>query len=482
MPSILVIDNDPDFSDELCEQLRQDGYQVTWIGDAEDGLRRLEKESFDLLLLDNGMPRMTGLELLRALKERGRQVRVILMTGAYGAHTVIEAIASGASYFTKPLDYAELLPKLQPHLLKALSVPSATAPSSPPLKEDKEEDCLIVGPSEAMHDVLLRIGLLAAVDESVLILGETGTGKGAVARALHQHTRRAAGPFMQVDCANLSELLLESELFGHEKGAFTGAYERHIGKFEQCAGGTLFLDEIGEISLTSQSKLLGVLQDHRFHRMKGKETLQADVRVIAATNVDLETAVEAKQFRRDLFYRLNVFTIHLPPLRMRGEDLSLLVEHFVPRYSRKLGRDVRAVAPETMDVLRRYSWPGNIRELQSVIKKALLQAHGTMLLPEFLPPLPSPSPNPGSSATPPEAATDKTEGPIEPLRSVIAWAWQNHGDKKPYPLLLELLERELLRHALSQPHTSEKELADRIGIVKNTLRKWKEDRTADESR
>src|SRR5262249_1139677 len=223
--------------------------------------------------------------------------------------------------------------------------------------------------------------------ETVLILGETGTGKGAVARALHQHTGRAAARFLQVDCANLSEQLLESEVFGHEKGAFTDAHRRHIGKFEQCAGGTLFLDEIGEISLKSQSKLLAVLQDRRFQRLGGEETLQADVRVIAATNVDLEAAVEAKRFRQDLFYRLNVFTIHLPPLRMRGDDLSLLVQHFLPRYSRKLGRDVREVSPEAMDVLRRYSWPGNIRELQSVIQKALLQTRGTVLLPECLPPL-----------------------------------------------------------------------------------------------
>lgn len=465
MAKILIIDDDQEFSEELSGQLRQVGHDASRLEEAEKGLRLLATECFDLVLVDNRMPRMSGLEFLRALKERGSQVRVILMTNAYSAHTVIEAIALGASYFTKPMDYAELLPKLQPHLLKALDVPCRSSSPERTMREEKdEEDCLIVGPSDAMHDVLLRIGLLAAVDESVLILGETGTGKGAVARALHQHTRRAAAPFLQVDCANLSEQLLESELFGHEKGAFTDAHRRHIGKFEQCAGGTLFLDEIGEISLKSQSKLLGVLQDHRFQRLGGEETLHADVRVIAATNVDLEAAVDAKRFRQDLFYRLNVFTIHLPPLRMRGEDLALLVQHLVPRYSRKLGRDVREVSPEAMALLRRYAWPGNIRELQSVIQKALLQAHGTVLLPEFLPPLSAALANAGSAA----------KEPAQPgLRKLVSSIWQNSGGKKPWHVLQEIVRSEMARFALAQPYQSLEQLAEQIGISKTTLIEWK---------
>lgn len=466
MAKILIIDDDREFSEELSSQLRQAGHATSVLDEAEEGLQLLVAESFDLVLVDNRMPRMSGLEFLRELNERSSRARVILMTSAYSAHTVIEAIALGASYFTKPLDCADLLPKLQPQLVQALEAPSRSASHEPPKPTEgmDEADCLIVGPSDAMHDVLLRIGLLAAVDESVLILGETGTGKGAVARALHQHTRRAAAPFLQVDCANLSEQLLESELFGHEKGAFTDAHRRHVGKFEQCAGGTLFLDEIGEISLKSQSKLLGVLQDHRFQRLGGEETLQADVRVIAATNVDLEAAVEAKRFRQDLFYRLNVFTIHLPPLRMRGDDLSLLVQHFLPRYSRKLGRDVREVSPEAMDILRRYSWPGNIRELQSVIQKALLQTRGTVLLPEFLPPL---------SLVPAQTGSPAAQPAQLGLRDLVASIWQNDGGKKPWHELQEIVKSEMARFALAQPYQSLEQLAEQIGISKTTLIEWK---------
>lgn len=228
MAKILIIDDDPEFSEELSGQLRQAGHEASSLDEAEEGLRLLATESYDLVLVDNRMPRMSGLEFLRELKERSSRVRVILMTNAYSTDTVIEAIALGASYFTKPMDYSELLPKLQPQLLKELDASHrSVAQQLTPMEGKDEEDRLIVGPSGPMHDVVLRIGLLAAVDETVLILGETGTGKGAVARALHRHTRRSAAPFLQVDCANLSEQLLESELFGHEKGAFTDAHRRH---------------------------------------------------------------------------------------------------------------------------------------------------------------------------------------------------------------------------------------------------------------
>jgi two-component system nitrogen regulation response regulator GlnG len=464
MARILLIDDDREFSEELSRQLVQAGHEVRWLDFAEEGLNLLVTVPFDLVLVDNKMPRMTGLEFLRELKARDIRVRVIFMTGAYKTDTVIDAIALGALYFTKPVDYDVLLQKLEPILHKALEVSPSLArhvESAKPDDAEDEDDCLIVGPSSAMHDdVVLRIGLLAAVDESVLILGETGTGKGSVARALHQHTRRAAAPFLEVNCAGIPEQLLESALFGHEKGAFSGAVRRQIGKFEQCAGGTLFLDEIGEMTLESQSKLLRVLQDHRFERVGGTETLQADVRVIAATNVDLKSAVAAKRFRNDLYYRLNVFTIHLPPLRLRGDDLPLLVQHFVPRYSRTLRREVREVSAEAMDVLRRHSWPGNIRELQSVLKQALLQAKGTVLLPEFLPPL---------SAGPANAGSAK-EGILPSLRDIIAAVWRNNSGEKPWPVLEEMLECELLRYALSQPHESEDELGKRIGWSKNTVR------------
>ena len=237
-----------------------------------------------------------------------------------------------------------------------------------------------------MQEVYKAIGRVAPQDVTVLILGESGTGKELVARAIYQHSRRAAGPFLAINCAAIPETLLESELFGHEKGAFTGADRRRIGKFEQCHGGTLFLDEIGDMTPLTQTKVLRVLQEQQFERVGGNETIQTDVRVIAATNRDLEQLIAAGQFRSDLYYRLNVFTIRLPPLRERDDDLPLLVMHFLRRFSRELGKDTYGIAPEALDVLRRHPWPGNVRELQSVLKQALLQATGPILAPESLAP------------------------------------------------------------------------------------------------
>jgi two-component system nitrogen regulation response regulator GlnG len=238
-----------------------------------------------------------------------------------------------------------------------------------------------------MQEVYKAVGRVAPQDVTVLILGESGTGKELVARAIYHYSSRSQGPFLAINCAAIPENLLESELFGHEKGAFTGADRRRIGKFEQCHGGTLFLDEIGDMSPLTQAKILRVLQGQEFERVGGNESLQTDVRLLAATNRDLEALVADGRFRGDLFYRLNVFTIMLPPLRQRRDDLHLLAEHFLRRFSKELKKEVRGIAPEALELLRRYPWPGNVRELQSVIKQALLHATGPVLLPEFLPAL-----------------------------------------------------------------------------------------------
>src|SRR5258707_2995830 len=250
---------------------------------------------------------------------------------------------------------------------------------------DPDVDGAIVGSCPAKREVYKAIGRVGNQDVPVLITGESGTGKELVGRAIYQHGPRAKGPFLALNCAAIPENLLESELFGHEKGAFTGADRRRIGKFEQCNGGTLFLDEIGDMPPATQARMLRVLQEQAFERVGGNETVRTDVRLIAATHRDLKARSAEGKFRPDLYYRLGVFTIHLPPLRERGDDLPLLVQHYVRRFSRELGREVREVAPETLEHLRRYGWPGNIRELQSVLKQALLQASGAILLPAFLP-------------------------------------------------------------------------------------------------
>jgi len=243
----------------------------------------------------------------------------------------------------------------------------------------------LVGRSPAMQEVYKAIGRVAPQDVTALILGESGTGKELVARAIYHYSKRSGGPFLAINCAAIPENLLESELFGHEKGAFTGADRKRIGKFEQAGGGTLFLDEIGDMTPLTQTKILRVLQGQEFERVGGSEPIRADVRVVAATNRDLERMVADGTFRGDLYYRLNVFTIRLPPLRERGDDLPLLVEHFVRRYGREMGKGVREVSSEAMAVFRRYPWPGNVRELQSVVKQALLGTTGSVVLPEFLP-------------------------------------------------------------------------------------------------
>jgi len=323
----------------------------------------------------------------------------------------------------------------------------------------------IVGVCPAMQDVYKAIGRVAAQDVTVLISGDSGTGKELVARAVYQHSRRASGPFLPINCAAIPEQLLESELFGHEKGAFTGADRRRIGKFEQCSGGTLFLDEVGTMSPLTQSKLLRVLQDQTFERLGGNETIHTDVRVLAATNTNLEAGVAAGRFRLDLFYRLSVFTIHLPPLRERGNDLRLLVSHYLRRFNRELGKDVQGLAPQTLDVLRSYSWPGNVRELQSVLKQALLQAAGPVLLPDFLPAsVTGAAPASMDAGGVEEGAT--RDGGLEPFIEARLQA----GTQELYAETLERMERLLLTRVLRHTGGNQLQAAKILGITRGSLR------------
>ena len=306
-----------------------------------------------------------------------------------------------------------------------------------------------------MTNQVQAIGRVAPQNVTVLILGESGTGKELVARAIYQHSRRSHAPFLAINCAAIPETLLESELFGHEKGAFTGAERKRIGKFEQCSGGTLFLDEIGDMSALTQTKVLRVLQDQRFERLGGGEIVQCDVRLIAATNQDLERLVADGRFRSDLFYRLSIFTIRLPPLRERGEDLPLLVDHFLRQFNRELGKEVQRIAPETLDILRKHAWPGNLRELQSVLKQALLRATGPILLPDFLPLL----------------------GPAEPREATDNPDWDGYiqsrldaGTEDLHAEMLEMVERHLLTRVLSFTGGNQLQAARILGITRGSLR------------
>jgi two-component system nitrogen regulation response regulator GlnG len=387
MAHLLLIDDDPAI---IPEQVRQafpaPHHQVEVVGTGDHGLQRVRNQTPDVILLDLRLPDQSGLEVYQQIRQIDARIPVIFITLTKGADAAIEAMKQGAyDYLFKPLDLNQLRRVVAEALevARRMSEVAVVADST----SDPDVEGVILGSCPAMREVYKAIGRVAAQQVPVLITGQSGTGKELIARAIYQHGARAKAPFLALNCAAIPENLLESELFGHEKGAFTGADRRRIGKFEQCNGGTIFLDEIGDMPLALQAKMLRLLQEQSFERVGGNETVQTDVRLIAATHHDLKADAAEGKFRPDLYYRLGVFTIRLPPLRERGDDFPLLVRHFVRRFSRELGREVQEVAPEALERLRGYSWPGNIRELQSVLKQALLQASGTVLLPAFLPDL-----------------------------------------------------------------------------------------------
>src|ERR1700758_824390 len=386
MASLLLIDDHPGLlPDQVSHVFPAPTHRVAIAHTGAEGLQRVAEVRPDVILLDLRLPDQSGLDVLMQLRQIDARIPVVLVTVIRSADAAIEAMRQGAyDYLLKPLD----LQKLDGVIGEALKVvrlmrePAVIARTPP---DDDPPGEAIVGSCPAMQEVYKAIGRVADRTFPVLITGESGTGKELVARAIYQHGPRAKATFLALNSAAIAEGLLESELFGHEKGAFTGADRRRIGKFEQCNGGTILLDEIGDMPLPLQAKVLRLLQEQAFERVGGNETIRTDVRLIAATHRDLRAWCAEGKFRPDLYYRLGVFTIHLPPLRERGDDLPLLVRHYLRRFSRELGREVRQVAPEALERLCAYSWPGNIRELQSVLKQALLRANGSVLLPAFLP-------------------------------------------------------------------------------------------------
>jgi two-component system nitrogen regulation response regulator GlnG len=383
MPTLLVIDDESNVLFSLETGLRSDELDVLTADTGRRGIELARSQKPDAILLDVRLGDMTGLEVFEQIRQIDSRLPVIFLTAYATTETAIEAMKRGAfEYLLKPVDFHQLSAVVERavELGRQAHVPAV-------FEEDQQSSEMvdrIVGRSAAMQQVYKSIGRAAAEDVTVLILGESGTGKELVARALYQHSARASKPFLTINCAAIPEALLESELFGHERGAFTGADRRRIGKFEQANGGTLFLDEVGDMSPTTQAKVLRLLQEQQFERVGGSETVRTDVRLIAATNKDLEAEVLAGRFRQDLFYRLNGFAIRLPALRERREDIPLLVEHFIRLGNRRTGRQVRA-EPEAMRLLEEYSWPGNIRELQAAVRYALIHAAGEVITPQCLP-------------------------------------------------------------------------------------------------
>jgi two-component system nitrogen regulation response regulator GlnG len=462
MPTLLVIDDEPSILHAFRRVFSPPDVTLLTAGSAAEGIKTVTEVRPDVVIVDVNLPDLSGLETFHRIHQLDAKVPVIFITGHGTTNTAIEAIKMGAyDYLFKPLELDQLreLVGRALRISRLMRVPAVVEGEAP---AESPSDVL-VGRCSAMQEVYKAIGRVAPQDVTVLVLGESGTGKELVARAIYHHSRRATGPFLAINCAAIPETLLESELFGHEKGAFTGADRLRIGKFEQCSGGTLFLDEIGDMTPLSQSKILRVLQEHEFERVGGNETIRTDIRLIVATSRDLDQLVAAGQFRKDLYYRLSVFTIKLPPLRQRGEDLRLLAEHFLHRFSRELGKEVHAIDPDALELLRQYSWPGNLRELQSVLKQALLEATGPMLVSDFLPATVRPDAKAASRGDRVEAAADSD--------------WQRFiddrleaGTENLYADWLALTDRELLTRVLRHTHGNQVQAAKILGITRGTLR------------
>jgi two-component system nitrogen regulation response regulator GlnG len=473
MDKLLLIDDEADVQYSFRRLLADlPEIALSTANSGEEGLAQVARLKPDLVLMDVRMGGMSGLEALRRMRELDPKLPVIMMT-AYGTtQTAIEAMKLGAyDYLLKPFD----VPKLKQLVVAALKAARAMRQvvSYQPLLEKEDYAIGIIGRSEPMQKVFKLIGQLAVSDATALITGESGTGKELVARAIYHHSRRAGQPFLAINCAAIPENLLESELFGHEKGAFTGAAAQRIGKFEQCDHGTIFLDEIGDMTPATQTKILRVLQSGAFERVGGSQPIQVDVRVIAATNKPLEQAVANRTFREDLFYRLNVVRLELPPLRERREDIRLLVNYFLKKHSEQQKQPPKSISPEALAVLGQYAWPGNVRELENIIQRALVVAKGNAILLEDLPagilgPLraaQAATPADAPASAPASAAPADADVPAL-AQALFRWARQQSQLK-----VIPAVERELIIAALKETQGNQVQAAKLLGITRATLRK-----------
>jgi two-component system nitrogen regulation response regulator GlnG len=457
MPRLLLVDDEPNVLYSLELGLAADDLEVVTARTGREALARVRDSAPDTVILDARLPDMSGLEVFDAVRTADPRLPVVFITAFATTETAIEATKRGAyDYLLKPVD----LHQLREVVARAIAlrrmqhVPAVFDQAAPDAEADR-----IIGRGPAMQAVYKAIGRVTAQDVPVLITGESGTGKELVARAIYQHSKRAEKPFLAINCAAIPETLLESELFGHEKGAFTGADRKRIGKFEQANGGTIFLDEVGDMAPATQAKMLRLLQQQQFERIGSGETVTVDVRVIAATNRKLADMVAAGSFREDLLYRLNGFTIHLPPLRERKEDLPLLVEHFLRLANRKLGRTIRAVAPEAVRLLEAHPWPGNVRELQSAIRFAAVQAVGDVITAENLPR----SVRGGTEPEPPAAG-----GPLE-VGALVRDMLQR-GEDDVYRKVTQAVDRVVLEAVLRRVGGNQVHASELLGISRTTLR------------
>ena len=451
--TLLIVDDEPNIHDSF-EKILPDDIRIVSAHSAEEGISKLRTEQPDVVVMDVRMPGMDGLEALQKMRAVDGKVPVIMMTAFGTVNTAITAMKFGAfEYLLKPFDVKKMRQVIEKAVETSLRMRRVVQIPSDVAGGDGDGD-MIVGSSEAMQDVYKLIGQVAEQNVTVLIRGESGTGKELVARAIYHHSRRSEKPFLEVNCAALPESLLESELFGYEKGAFTGANERKIGKFEQVKGGTLFLDEIGEMSLMTQAKVLRVIQYGDFTRVGGNEIVRSDVRLIVATNRILEEAIKQGKFREDLYYRLNVITIAIPPLRERREDVSDLVQYFIKKYSKEANKNIRGIDKKALKELVEYPWPGNVRQLENCIRRAVVLSKGFTISPEDL-----------ELETEFETTVEKQDV-WEVLEKLLDEVTANRSDAQLWPVMEQLL----IEKVLKKTRGNQVQAARILGIHRNTLR------------
>jgi nitrogen regulation protein NR(I) len=460
MQTILIVDDDKSIRYSLKRML-EENFSVITAQNGEEALDRVRENPPDLIIMDIKMPGRNGIDVLKEIKSIDPKSLVIIMT-AYGTtETAIEAMKYGAfDYILKPFP----IPQMKGLVEKALSLRRMMKQEviyAPIEREERGEEERIIGSSPKMQEIYKIVGQIAPSDVTVLLRGESGTGKELFARAIYQHSTRSNQPFLPVNCAAIPDTLLESELFGHEKGAFTGASSRRIGKLEQCHGGTIFLDEIGDMSLSTQAKLLRVLQERSFERLGGMETIKVDIRFIVATNKDLEEAILSDKFREDLYYRLNVVSIQIPPLQERKEDIPELASYFIKKFDRELKKGIVGITPTAMEKILSYGWPGNVRQLENVLKRAMVLCQGEWILEDQLL---------FEKGWERREAGDLAKKPIEDLLDILF----EELSKVPVTLqdldMISILERGLILRALQKTKGNQVQAALLLGINRSTLR------------
>jgi len=463
MQTILIVDDDKSIRYSLKRML-ENSFSILTAQNGEEALRLVRERSPDLVLMDIKMPGLSGIEILQEIKQIDPKTLVVMMT-AYGTtETAIEAMKQGAfDYIIKPFP----IPQMKELVDKAISLRKLMKAEVTYQGEDErgagEKEERIIGASQKMQDIYKLVGQISRSDITVLLRGESGTGKELLARAIYHHSLRSNQTFLPINCAAIPDTLLESELFGHEKGSFTGAISRRIGKLEQCQGGTVFLDEIGDMSLPTQAKLLRVLQDRSFERLGGMETIKVDVRFIVATNKDLEVAISGGQFREDLYYRLNVVSITVPPLRDRREDIPELVSYFLKRFNQELKKKVTGISPGVMKTILAYSWPGNIRQLENVLKRAMVLCQGEWILEDQL----------VLEKGWDKGGLEETTGgglPVESLLDVLFEELSRSGASSGEPDMLSVIEKGMILRALQKKRGNQVQAAQLLGMNRSTLR------------